>query len=309
MGCLRQWGDAVGRILREIDARKRWSFSISGAVLPETNPVKRTGDREVLIGGIPFQLSEDARESSGVGLVISAGGSFSPPIAEDWRGVLALSTASKLYRRSAWNDIFLQGEAGLARLFDPGTASGGVRVGRRWLGGDPYSQEIGPWMRGHVFVMPAVRLDMDLGAGRTIYRGRADLDGWRFSVRPGLRYAFDATTAISTHLDLEMVRARERRHGSRLAGLGIGVSHAFEGGLSISSSLSAHVRRYAAVEPLFRKTRRDRQTRLSATFLHRALQIEGFAPYLGVSFEWNHSNININTYRNRGLVFGISKSF
>ena len=104
--------NAVGRFLREIDARKRWSFSISGAVLPESNPVKRTGDREVLIGGIPFQLDEDARESSGVGFLVSAGGSFSPYVTEGWRGVLALSSASKIYRRSAWNDIVIQEKSG-----------------------------------------------------------------------------------------------------------------------------------------------------------------------------------------------------
>lgn len=301
--------DAVERFLGEIDARKRWSFSISGAVLPETNPVKRTDGRKILIGGIPFELDDDARASSGIGFLVSAGGSYSPRIAGDWRGVLALSTASKLYRRSAWNDIVVQGEAGLARLFGRGTASAGIRVGRRWLGGDPYSREIGPWARGRMNLTHAIRLDMDLGASRTVHRGRADLDSWRFSARPGLRYALDAATAVSAHLDLETVRARARRHGSRLAGLGISVSHAFEGGLSISSSLSAHIRHYAAADPLFQKPRCDRQTRLSANVLHRALQVEGFAPYLGVSFEWNHSNIPISTYRNRGLVFGISRSF
>ena len=156
---------------------------------------------------------------------------------------------------------------------------------------------------------PSIRLDMDLTAGRTIHDGRSDLDSWRFSARPGLRHALDAATVVSTHLDLEAVQAREERHGSRLAGLGISVSRAFAGGLSVRSSLSAHIRCYAAVDPLFRKTRRDRQTRLSTNFLHRALQVQGFAPYLGVSFEWNHSNIPINTYSNRGLVLGVSKTF
>ena len=301
--------DAVGQFLRAIDARRRWSFSLSGAVLPETNPVRRTGDRQVLIGGVPFQLEDDARESSGVGFLVSAGGSFSPAIAEDWRGILALSTASKFYRRSAWNDIVVQGEAGLARLFDRGTASAGLRVGQRWLGGDSYSREVGPWARGRLDVTPTVRLDMDLGAGRTIHRGHSALDNWRFSARPGLRYALDAATTISTHLDLETVRAREKRHGSRLAGLGAGVSHAFEGGFSVSSNLFANVRRYAAADPLFQKTRRDRQIGLSANILHRALQVEGFAPYIGASLEWNQSNIPINTYRNHGVVFGVSKTF
>ena len=69
------------------------------------------------------------------------------------------------------------------------------------------------------------------------------------------------------------------------------------------------VRRYAGPEPLFLKTRSDRQVRIAVKFLHRALQYQGFAPYAGYSFEWNRSNIPINTYRNHGAVFGISKTF
>ena len=80
-------------------------------------------------------------------------------------------------------------------------------------------------------------------------------------------------------------------------------------GLSISPSVSAHVRRHAGPNPLFQKTRSDRQLRIATHVLHRALQYEGFAPYIGYSFEWNHSNIPINTYRNHGVAFGISRAF
>ena len=88
----------VEGFLNRIDARKRWSVSLSAAVLPESNPTKRTNSQEIFIGGIPFQLNEDARESSGVGFLVSAGASFLPAITDDLRGVLAASTAAKLYR-------------------------------------------------------------------------------------------------------------------------------------------------------------------------------------------------------------------
>ena len=62
---------AVESFLRGIDARKRWSVSLSASMLPDT---RRSDREEVLIGGVPFRLSEDARASSGVGALISAGG-------------------------------------------------------------------------------------------------------------------------------------------------------------------------------------------------------------------------------------------
>ena len=300
---------AVEGFLDHIDARKRWSLSLSTAVVPESNPGKQTDRRQVRIGGVPFQLNPDSRASSGVGYLVTTGASFSPTVADDLRGVLAVSSAAKLYEQPNRNDISVHGEIGLASLIDRGTASGGLRIGRRWLAADPYSREIGAWMRGRLRLTPGSRLEMNLSVLNRDHDRLEAQDGWRLSVRPAWTYTLRASTSIETNLDLELVHAREHHHTSRTAGIGITVSHAFKGGLSITPSVSALVRRHAKPDPLFRKTRNDRQLRIAVNILHRALQYEGFAPYVGYSVEWNRSNILLNTYRNHGAVFGISKTF
>lgn len=300
---------AVEGFLNRIDARKKRSFSVSVAIVPESNPIKRTGRREVMIGGVPFRLNEDARASSGVGGLVSAGASVSPVITEELRAVIATSAAAKLYREPDWNDVSLQGEIGLTRLFARGTASAGLRLGHRWLGGNRYSSETGPWMRARVRASAASRLEVNANAGYRDHHTRKGQNGWRFNANPAWIYAIRAQTSVHTNLDLELVDAREQHHGSRTAGIGVTLSHAFEGGLSISPSVSALVRRHAGPDPLFQKIRSDSQVRLAVNVLHRALQYEGFAPYVGYSFEWNRSNIPVNTYHNHGAVFGISKKF
>ena len=300
---------AVEAWLDRIDARKRWSVQVSAAVLPESNPVKRTDAQEVRIGGAPFRLDEDAREASGTGLLLRAGAQYSPVLAADWRGVLAASAAAKLYEQSGWNDISVQGDVGAARLFNGGSASGGLRLGRRWLGGDRYSDGIGPWARGRLRLTPALRLDAALGAERRSHPEHPGLDGWIVTLRPGLDYALSARTTLRAELDLEHAGAREDRRGSRLGGLALGVSHAFAGGLSVSPRIAMHWRRYAGRDPLFGKTRSDRQARLSVNLLHRALQYRGFAPYIGFFAERNRSSIPVNSYRNHGGLFGISRTF
>ncbi len=300
---------AVEGFLNRIDARKRWSLSLSAAVVPESNPVKRTGREEIRIGGVPFSLNPDARESSGVGYLVTTGASFSPALADDLRGVFAVSSAAKLYKQPDWNDVSLHGEIGLARLFERATVSGGLRLGRRWLAAEPYSREIGPWMRARLRLSPASRLDVNLSAVNRDHDSQDARNGWRFAARPAWRYALRATTSIETSLDLELSSARERHHANRTVGLGITISHAFRGGLSISPSVSALVRRHADPDPLFLKTRTDRQFRIAVRILHRALQYQGLAPYAGYSVEWNRSNIPLNTYRNHGAVLGISKTF
>ena len=301
--------DAVDAYLNSLDARKRWSASFSMSVLPESNPVKRTDAREVRIGGVPFRLNDDARAASGIGLFINTGGQYSPVIGEDWRGVLALSAAGKIYRNDDWNDISIQGDLGVARLFDRGEAAGGIRLTRRWLGGERYSTGIGPWARGRMRLSSAIRADLFLGAERRGHPERPSMDGWIFSLRSGLDYGFSARTSLRIEANLERNGARDKHQSSYFGGLALALSHAFEGGFSVSPRLSFSLRRHGGADPLFQKTRTDRLGRVSVNLLHRGLQYRGFAPYVGYAFEWNRSNIPINSYSNHGAVLGISRRF
>ena len=301
--------DAVETWLEHIDARKQWSVSVSAALVPESNPVRRTDQEEIRIGGVPFLLGDDARAASGTGLLVNVGGQYSPVIADDWRGVLATSGAAKLYSASDWNDVSVQGDVGIARLFNNGTASGGIRLGRGWRGGDHYNTGIGPWTRGRIRISPVVRVDAVVSAEYRDHVKQTALDGWTVSVRPGMDYGISSQTSLRTEFDIEHVEAREERFGSRLGGLAVGVTHAFEEGLSVSPRAAMRWRRYGARDPLFGKIRLDRHFRLSVTLLHRALRYHGFAPYVGGFVEWNRSNISINKYHNRGGLIGISKNF
>ena len=301
--------DAVESWLDRIDARKRWSASLSVSVLPESNPAKRTEDREVLIGGVPFQLDEDSRAASGTGLLISTGVQYSPVIGKDLRGVVAGSAAGKFFRNDDWNDISVQGDFGIARLFDRGNVSGGIRYSQRWLGGERYSLGLGPWFRGRKGLSPRAGSDFSLSAEHLEHTSQVGMDGWTLRLRTGLDYAFSAGTSSRLEIDLVENDAREPRHGHRIAGLALSLTHAFEGGLSVSPRISFQRRRHAAADPLFQKSRSDRLVRLSVNLLHRAFQYRGFAPYLGYSYEVNRSNIPVNEYSNHGAVLGVSRSF
>ena len=300
---------AVDAFLRRIDARKRWSVSLSAAILPETNPARRTESEQVRIGNAPFRLGEEARSSSGVGTLIGAGVSFSPALADDLRAALAASTAAKLYRRSDWNDISVSGDIGLARLADRGSLSGGLRLGRRWLGGEPDHRSLGPWARAGWRLSASTRLDLELSALDRTHDTRRYLDGWRIAVRPRLRHAPDARTLIEAEPEIEIARARTEHNASRRFGFGATVSRAFEGGLTVSVSPAVHFQRHDGRHPLFARRRLDRGLRVGVRALHRSFQLAGFAPYIGYSFERTGSNIALYEYRNHGAILGVTRSF
>ena len=296
----------VESFLREIDARKKWSVSLSASILPET---RRSDREEVLIGGVPFRLDENARASSGVGALLSTGASYSPTITDDIHGVLAASAAAKVYERSDWNDVSTSGDIGLTRLSDNGSVSGGLRLGRRWTGGDRYQYSLGPWAQVRFRISGATHLGLALNAGYRAHDERPDRDGWRIAVHPSLRHALDSRTSIRAEPMFEVVEAQAKHHGSRLIGLGMTFSRSFDGGLSVSLTPSAHIRRYAADDPLFGTRQIDRNFRLGVRVLHRSFRYAGFAPYFGYSLEWNRSSISIHDYRNHGVIAGVSRAF
>ena len=298
--------DAVEGFLQTIDARKRWSVSLSASLLPET----RRPDREfILIGGIPFRLNEDARASSGVGGLVSAGVSVSPRIADDWRGVLAASAAAKRYERSDWNDTTVSSDAGVARLFDAGSVSGGLRVGRRWSRGERFHSSLGPWTRARLRVSGSTELAVALSGAYRAHDESRSRDGWRIVASPRLLHVLDSRTSIEVEPTFEWVEAEADHRGSRLLGLAATFSRAFDGGLSVSLTPSAHVRRFAGKDPLFGERQVDGYVRLGAQVLHRSLRYAGFAPYIGVALERNQSNIPIHEFYSRGLFAGISRQF
>ena len=241
---------------------------------------------------------------------MSAGVSVSPVITEDLRGVLATSTAAKLYKEPDWNDVSLYGEVGVARLFDEGTVSAGLRLGRRWLGGDRYSRETGPWLRGRVRVSPTSRLEVNLSAVETgpLQTARAKTDG---------ASAQDPFGAIRSVLGLRS-RPTLNWNSSMRTRINTAVVWLDWGSLFRRPSGAGSLLRRACrplfdgtpgPDPLFLMTRRDRQVRFALNLLHRGFQYEGYAPFVGYAFESNDSNIPVNRYRNHGAVFGFSKTF
>ena len=296
----------VEGFLRGIDARKRWSVSLSASMLPET---RRPDREEVLIGGVPFRLSEDARASSGVGALISAGASFSPKVSDNVRGVLAASAAAKMYERSDWNDVSASGDFGLTRLTDRGGVSGGLRLGRRWVGGDAYNRTFGPWAQAHVRLSSSTRLGLAVSAGYRAHDESTARDGWRIALTPRLAHLLDSRTSIRVEPTFEIVEAKTDHHGSRSIGLGATIARTFDGGLSVSISPGIHVRRYAAEDPLFGTRQIDRSYQLGVRVRYRSLRFAGFAPWIGYSFESNRSNIPIREYSNHGVIAGVSRTF
>jgi len=297
---------AVESFVQQIDARRRWSVSLGANLLPET---RRRDLESVLIGGVPFVLDEEARGSSGAGVLLSGGVSFSNELTDGVRGVLASSAAAKSYERSSWNETTVSGEVGAARILDQGTVSGGIRFGRVWAGGEPERTTLGPWARGEWRLSGSTRIDLALNADRRRHDTRTTRDGRRLALTARVAHAVNARVAVTIEPIFEIVSAHEQHHANRLFGVGARTLRDFQGGLAVTLGASATARRYVGPDPLFATRRIDRTVRVLATVRHRALRLGGFAPYIGVSLERNSSTIPVHEYGIAGVMAGVSRAF
>ena len=300
--------DTVEGFLGAIDARKRWSAHLSGALLPETNVVRRTDRQTIDISGGRFELNEDARQASGIGAQVSAGAAFSPTFSIDTRGHLAVSSAAKFYKRSEWNDISIIAEGGLTRVFDRGNLSGGIRVGRRWVGSRGFRRSVGPWASFYRRTSPKTHIDVRANADYRIHDDADSRDGWRVAVNPGVRYTLGNRTTLKASAHFEAVEARTGHRSSRLIGMTAGFSRAFRN-LSVSLSASAQLQGYQGQDPLFGRKRQDKTAWLNGKVLHRGLHVAGFSPYIGYSYERSRSNISLYDYQNHSVTVGFGRRF
>ena len=104
--------------LDRIRRRKTWSITGSLAVLPDSNINAATSARAVELFGLPATLSEDARQTSGVGVRGNVSGGYEERISPDLRFRVAGGLRTRTYREDQFNERLASLRAGPRLLFD-----------------------------------------------------------------------------------------------------------------------------------------------------------------------------------------------
>ena len=152
--------------LDTIRRRKTWSVSTAVSLAPDSNINAATSSREVNLFGLPAQLSEDARQTSGVGLNARISGGYEARISPDLRFRTGASLSTRTYEKSEFNDRTLSLRAGPRFLFEKFDLSPELTARARRLGGEMYSRAAGIELSGNWQVAPAWRLSAAVGGER-----------------------------------------------------------------------------------------------------------------------------------------------
>ena len=155
--------------LDTIRRRKTWSVSAAVALAPDSNINAATSSREVNLFGLPAQLSEDARQTSGVGLNARISGGYEARISPDLRFRTGASLSTRTYEKSKFNDRTLTLRAGPRFLFEKFDLRPELTARARRLGGEMYSRSAGIELSGDWHLAPAWRLSAAVGGERIFY--------------------------------------------------------------------------------------------------------------------------------------------
>ena len=309
----------VNRFLAQIRARKRWSGHFGMALAPDTNIGAASASETVLLDvfgqRLPFTL-DDGGETSGVGVLVWAGGERQEPLAPNWRLRLGGDVFRREYSGSRFDRMGLGGHVGPRWLAGPRTEASMLFAARRdWQAGRPVSRSLGLRMEASRRLSP--RLSGQLGASWTEKRHdeSTHLDGPRTDLSAGLSWAATPTLQANVRAGWASERPEAEDLGSRTRWASLGASAALPRGFSLSGTLTARRTGYEGpgrpptnvVDGVSPREDVTRSLRVSA--LKRDLTIRGFSPQLSVTHERRESNAQQADYRRTGAELSFVRQF
>ena len=161
--------DNALRFLDEIRRRRTWSVSTQVALAPDNNINAATRARIVELFGLPAELSEDARQTSGVGLSVNVTGTHEAGISPDLRFRTSANVSTRTYRKRQFNNRTLTVRAGPRFLFERFDLRPALTLRARRLGGELYVRAGGLEVSGDWQVAPEWRLSGTVSAERLFY--------------------------------------------------------------------------------------------------------------------------------------------
>lgn len=282
--------------------------SLELALAPSTN-INRATDSTTLDTIIaPFELSDDARAKSGVGVKVGGQAYFNLPVAGKARIVTRLSGLASLYREKRFSDIVGSAETGLEML--AGRSVFRVLGGRsyRWYGGDLYATTnslAASWQRA---LGKRSQIEVDGGVGQANYHSNDLQDGRLYNVSLSFERAFNARMGMRLTASGQRQTARDPGYATASGGAG-GLLYTEAGKTTLYATASLHRLEADRRLLLFPRRRTEWLTRIGAGATLRQFKVAGFAPVLRVNWERNASTVELYDYRRFAAEIGITRAF
>ena len=297
------------RFIDNIDARRPWAFSAYVSLAPSTNFNNGTSEQIIIVNGLPFTISGNSREKSGIGLRGGANASYSFRLGKDLSLITGGGINFSEYEGNAFDDMIFSQSIMLQKKHPRGRITAGVVATQRWTGTDEFSWSIGPQVSVFQRLAPKLSLYSKLRHTVIDYEQADYRSGHKFTAEHRLGWSLaDGTIAYLIGGGERSVT--DRKHLDYWAGFG-GLGLYYEAPYGITLYAEAELRRqiHDGRYPVINEKRKDTRADISVSVHKRDFDIFGVTPQLHYSYIHNFSNSPIDRYETHGANVTLTKKF
>ncbi len=298
----------VDQFSTSLRALRPYGASIELALAPSTNINRATSATTLDTVIAPFELSDDARAQSGIGLKLGGQVYGRAAISPGLKLIARGSAQSSLYRADQFNDVVFAGEVGLD------TNVGKVRLqpkaGRSWryFGNKLYATTNTLNVNGTRALGKSGQLEIDGSIGFTSYRQNRLQDGKILAFSAGYERAFSARAGGGLTVNVQRQIARDPGYGNWSGGVSLLAWREIYGSTIFVTAQGSRLVSDARLA-LFPEKRKDWLGRANVGINVRKIQIAGFSPVVRFSYEYNASTVGLYDFKRFGTEVGITRAF
>ena len=299
----------VDRYLIAIRSLRTFTYSFAFSAASDSNRNAGPATDTISLYGLPFQLSQSAKASSGVGLALDAGLEWAPVVKLPlkWRFGTLLHRAQ--YRQTAFDDMTVAAYTGphlTLRRWDFNLLG---TVARRWYGDRGYLNMAATSADATYFITTRLGLGAALSSNYFTYPQNNLQDGWGHNLSVNFFYTPTPASIVRGSASFGVQGARIAAYASHVQQFGLAYTRESKGGITIGLSPTYTHIDYQAPLAAFNTTRIDHQFSVQVTLLNRRIDWDGFTPRVLYTYTRNASSIPLYTFNRNRVEFGVTRAF
>jgi tetratricopeptide (TPR) repeat protein len=298
----------VDQYAAALRSQKPINASVEIALAPNTNVNRATNATTLDTVLAPFQLSDDARAKSGLGLKIGGQVVARLPVGTRLSWIARASGQGSLYRDPSFNDVIGSVQTGVEARYGKLRLQPLIGESLRWYGGSLYASTSSASVNILKPIGHRAQIEADLGAGWADYRRNNLQDGLLYNGSITYERALSDRFGGSATLSFNRQDARDPGYATTSVG-GQFMVWRDMGKTSVYASGSLFRLHGDERLFLFRNKRREWLFRGTIGGVFRAFTVSHFAPLIRLTYERNRSTVGIYDYKRLGAELGISRAF
>lgn len=295
--------------LNLIEQRRSWRINAQIGVAPDSNISAGPKDQTVELFGLPFELDDDARERSGLGLSSSLSAEVYPRINDHWRLELRGGGSISDYENIQFDDIFLFAEGG-PRLQKPDMSVSLLgSYSRRFFGGAGYSHSAGGKVAFSKGLTSRTRLNIRFSGARARYDRDSRRNGPVYSLGVTGVQIVDRVSTLQSSITVTREQSSDQALRNTQYVLNGSYRREFPLGVTAQFGPDVYYRLFDNFTPIDAVVRRDLTIGGSIFLTKRDWRIGGFAPVISYQYLHNQSNADRFDYSRHRANVGLTRTF